>query len=375
MSTTFSKWKTTAEPSKMGPMIRLAPSNDLDSERLLVAAARRGDHEAWRRLTEPLRRELQLHCYRMLGSLHDAEDILQEGLLRAWQKLHTFRGSGTFRSWLYKITSNVCLNALKRRPRRVLPSTYTPPADPDAPVLADVVDPIWLEPYPDALLDGVATNPEAILTLRESVSLAFLAAVQFLTPRQRAALLLQDVLGWRAAEVAKLLDVSVASVNSALQRARSALRKRFPVGAPDGFDGNGMTDDHRGLLERYISAWEAGDAERLAALLKEDAVLTMPPTPSWYRGRAAIARFFATTAFRGELGGRLHLVPTRANLQPAVAIYRRDPDGVLRAMALKVLTTDVAAIREITGFVDPKLFPAFGLPRTMPLTASPTHTA
>lgn len=347
-------------------MIGLAPDQALGNEKSLVEAAQGGDHEAFRRLTDPLRRELQVHCYRMLGSLHDAEDVLQESLLRAWQKLHTFRGRGRFRGWLYKITTNVCLNALKRRPRRLLPSAYTAPADPAAPVLPDVVDLIWLEPYPDALLDGVATNPEALFTLRESVSLAFLAAVQILSPRPRAVLLLQDVLGWRAAEVAKLLDTSVASVNSALQRARSALRKRFPAGTPDRLDGEGVTDDHRGLLERYLSAWEAGDADGLAALLKEDAILTMPPTPSWYRGRAAIAQFFAAVAFRGELGGRLHLVPTRANLQPATAVYRRDPDGILRAMALKVLTTSGGLIREITGFVNPGLFPAFGLPGEMP---------
>ncbi len=343
-------------------MIREAVNRIGHNETLLIEAAQEGDHEAFRLITEPLQHELQLHCYRMLGSLHDAEDLLQDALIRAWQRLNTFQGRGSFRSWLYKIATNACLDVLKRRPRRILPFSYGPPTDPATPVQPDIIDPIWLEPYPDTLLNGMTANPEAAFTLRESVSLAFLAAIQLLSPRQRAVLILHDVLDWRAAEVARLLDASVASVNSARQRARATLRDRFSAGAPDTIDGHVPSQVERTLLDRYLQAWDAGDSNALAALLREDAILTMPPTPSWYLGRAAVARFFETEAFNGELGGRLRLVPSQANLQPAFAVYRRDPDGVSRAMALQVLTVDDGLIRVITGFVNPGLFPAFGLP-------------
>jgi len=346
-------------------MIREAVNRIGDNETSLIEAARAGDHEAFRLIIEPFQRELQLHCYRMLGSLHDAEDLLQDVLFRAWQKLESFRGRGSLRSWLYKIATNACLDALKRRPRRVLPFSNGPAADPAEPVQPDVLEPIWLEPYPDTLLNGLTANPEARFTLRESVSLAFLAAIQILPGRQRAVLILHDVLDWRAAEIAGLLDASVASVNSALQRARATLRKRFPAGAPDAIDGRAPSQVDRRLLDRYLHAWDAGDSHALAALLREDAILTMPPTPSWYLGRDAVALFFETAAFNGELGGRLRLVPSHANLQPAFAVYRRDPDGVFRAMALQVLTVEAGLIRAITGFVNVSLFPAFGLPTTL----------
>jgi RNA polymerase sigma-70 factor, ECF subfamily len=307
----------------------------------LLAAARAGDEHAFAQLTSPYRRELQVHCYRMLGSLHDAEDLVQETMLRAWRRLGAFEGRTSLRRWLYTIATNACLNALEREPRVLL---FPTGSDADPPPLARVS---WLEPYPDTLIpDG---DPQARLDLRESVALAFLAAIQHLPPRQRAMLLLFDVLGWSAAEIAELLDTSVTAVNSGLQRARATLDRR-PTPRP-------TEDEERVLVDRFVAAWERVDIDGLVELLREDAVLAMPPQPMWFVGPAAVGEFFATVPAEGDLT-RIKLVPTRANLRPALAAYfDGEPYGIM------VFELDAGRISEIVGFADAaKSFDRFGLP-------------
>jgi RNA polymerase sigma-70 factor (ECF subfamily) len=334
---------------------------------VLQARAMSGDREAFQVRAEPYRRELQLHCYRMLGSLHDAEDLVQETFLRAWRGYAGFEGRASFRNWLYTIATNACLNVLARRSRarRVLPEAHGAPAD-QPPDGAPATEIAWLEPYPDAALEGIADaapGPEAQYELREAVQLAFVAAIQHLPPRQRAVLLLRDVLGWTAPETAGLLDASVASVNSALQRARATIEQRTPSDRPSVQPA--PDDRQRALLDRYVRAWEGADLDTFVALLREDAVLNMPPWPQWYRGRAAIRSMFAW-AWQAA-GGPLRLVPTAANRQPAFALYHADPDGTtLRAHGIWLLTLDGEAIAALTGFLDPRLFAAFGLPPVLP---------
>jgi RNA polymerase sigma-70 factor (TIGR02960 family) len=322
----------------------------------LVAAAQAGDEDAFRRLTQPYARELHLHCYRMLGSPLDAEDALQETLLRAWRHLGRFEPGTAFRAWLYRIATNVCLSALSR-PRDPIPAgPYAPTPEGEA---------IHLAPYPDALLDELPSSvaePGARYDLRESVQLALLASIQLLPPRQRAVLLLRDVLGFAAAEVAELLESSTASVNSALQRARATLDRR----QAEGRLGIGRTppagEAERSLVRRYVDAWESVDVDRLVALLREDVVMTMPPEPVLFRGRDAIAEFFSTVPAGGALD-EIRLVPTRANRQPALAGYVLDREtGISHGYGIMVLTVDGDEIAEITGFSDPRLFELFGLP-------------
>jgi RNA polymerase sigma-70 factor (ECF subfamily) len=307
----------------------------------LLAAARAGDEHAFAQLTSPYRRELQVHCYRMLGSLHDAEDLVQETMLRAWRRLGAFEGRTSLRRWLYTIATNACLNALEREPRVLL---FPTGGDADPPPLARVS---WLEPYPDTLIpDG---DPQARLDLRESVALAFLAAIQHLPPRQRAMLLLFDVLGWSAAEIAELLDTSVTAVNSGLQRARATLDRR-PMPRP-------TEAEERVLVDRFVAAWERVDIDGLVELLREDAVLAMPPQPIWFVGPTTVGEFFATVPAEGDLT-RIKLVPTRANLRPALAAYfDGEPYGIM------VFELDEGRISEIVGFADAaKSFDRFGLP-------------
>jgi RNA polymerase sigma-70 factor (ECF subfamily) len=343
---------------------QLASHHPAIPEAALIAMARGGDHDAFRRLAEPYARELHVHCYRMLGSLHDAEDLVQETLLRAWRRLDSFTGQAPFRAWLYKIATNACLDALARRSRRIVPSGYGPAADPREPLAAPVTEPIWLEPYPDTLLDQVydaSSEPEPRYVRRESIELAFLAAIQYLPPRQRAVLILRDALDWAAIEVADLLDATVASVNSALQRARSTLKKRLPAGTLDSASLAASDEVERSLLSRYITAWEAADIQGLVALLKEDATFAMPPIPSWFVGREAIAALLTGTIFAAC--GASRLVPTRANRQPALAVYHWDAaSGQYRPFAISLLTLDGDAIAGITAFVDAGLFRHFGLP-------------
>jgi RNA polymerase sigma-70 factor (ECF subfamily) len=332
----------------------------------LQEQAIRGDREAFQALTELYRWELQVHCYRMLGSLHDAEDLVQETFLRAWRSIGRFEGRTSVRNWLYRIATNASLNAIARRrgTKRILPESYGPPAE-HAPEGAPITEVAWLEPYPDALLEGVADTepgPEARYEQHEAVQLAFVAAIQHLPARQRAVLLLRDVLGWSAAETAGLLDTSVASVNSALQRARATLEQRVP--SEDDSSHAAPDDRQRAILMRYLTAWEGADLEGFVALLHEDAVLNMPPWPQWYRGRAAIRATFTWAWQHTEWPVRL--VPVAANRQPGFAVYRRQHGGrVLNANAIWLFTFQHDEIATMTGFLDPKLFAAFGLPPTV----------
>jgi RNA polymerase sigma-70 factor, ECF subfamily len=334
-------------------------------EATLLASAKGGDRHAFQQLTEPHRRELQVHCYRMLGSFHDAEDLVQETLLRAWRGLQGFDGRASTRYWLYRIATNACLNVLAARAsaERVLPETHGPATDqmPDREPASDIC---WLEPYPDSALEHVADDapgPDARYEMREAVQLAFIAAIQLLPPRQRAALLLSDVLGWSAVESARLLDSSVAAVNSALQRARMTLEERL-AGSPR--IAVPASDAQRALLDRYVHAWEHTDVDALTAVLKEDAVMSMPPWKQWYRGRTAIAAFFGHT---GRPGGHapFRLVSTAANRQPAFAFYSRWQSPEWRFHSIQLLTLRGDSIAAMTSFVMPALASAFDLPEVL----------
>jgi RNA polymerase sigma-70 factor (ECF subfamily) len=324
-----------------------------------------GDNQAFARLAEPLRREIKLHCYRMMGSLHEAEDLVQETYLRAWRSFDGFEGSA-FRAWLYRIATNACLNALASRKHadRLLPDQMGL-ASASLPPGAPANDVAWLEPYPDANLEGIVNQtptPEARYSSLEAVQLAFVAGIQQLPARQRAALLLCDVLGWAAAEAASLLGTSTASINSALQRARETLSKRYPDGRP--LDAARPDAAQAELLARYLRAWEGHDLDGFVALLKEDAAAIMPPWLEWYVGRGDIRAFFH--AAWATCGG-LRLVATAANGQPAFAVYEQSAaDGRWVAHSIHVLTLEQEAISTMTLFIEPRLFEAFGLPATLP---------
>lgn len=341
-------------------------------ETRLLSIARAGDEEAFRELAAPYLRELHVHCYRMLGSFHDAEDALQETLLRAWRGLHRFEGRSSARAWLYRIATNACLTALERRTRQPppLPPDLLPGSD--GPPPSPLAEATWLEPYPDVLLDelpGGAPDPQARYDARESVALAFVAALQLLPPRQRSALLLRDVLGWSAAEIADALGTSVSAVNSALQRARATLDAKLAgsaswKAAPDASE--------RALVRRFLDAWESADVDALAALFTEDAVLAMPPLPVWYVGRAAISRFFGS-APAGDPIDHIPLVPTRANRQPALAAYRLDRDtGIHRPYGLMALCLDGEQIAALVGCANTALLTAFELAQELPGGGAPS---
>jgi RNA polymerase sigma-70 factor (TIGR02960 family) len=329
-----------------------------------LARARSGDEAAFRELTEPYRRELQVHCYRILGSVQDAEDMLQETMLAAWRGLDQFRERSSLRAWLYRIATNRCLNALRdtaRRPRETPGLPFEPPEP------THRGEPLWLEPYPDTLLEGTvdsAPGPEARYEAKEAIALSFVAGLQHLPPRQRAVLVLRDVLGYRAAEVAEMLDTSEVSVNSALKRARTTLENRLPAGrerAP--LPGSARERD---LVERFAEAFAHGDVDRVVALLTDDAWARMPPEPYEYQGHEAIARFLEDR-FAARGGRRVRLVPTRANTQPALGYYIQDPHApIARANGLFVLTLEGDRVSAITRFGDGAVFPRFGLPRMLP---------
>jgi RNA polymerase sigma-70 factor (ECF subfamily) len=337
---------------------------------LRLVAARSGDRHEFSNLTEPYRRELQLHCYRMLGSPQDAEDLVQETMLRAWRRIGTYEGRAPIRAWLYKIATNACLDELDRRPRRSLPQLTRPPADPGKPFVAPLGEPIWIEPLPDDLVAAPDSGPEAQYAMREGVTLAFVAALHALPPRQRAVLILRDVLDWSANETSELLDLTVPAVNSALHRARITLAKQYHrAGGREAVPPPG--DRRDSLLDRYLRAWESADVAALTALLKEDISLSMPPSPSWYRGRQAVRAFLHTTIFGDALFAsaanmRWRLSSTRANSQPAFASYLRDASGTYRAFGIQVLTFDGDQIADLTTFVNPALVPRFGLPDPLP---------
>jgi len=320
---------------------------------------------AFEQLAEPFRREIRLHCYRMLGSLHEADDLVQETWLRAWRSFTSFDG-GSMRAWLYRIATNACLNALegRRHQQRYLPDQLGP-ASPPKLEGGPALDVPWLEPYPDLDLEGIvdaAPNPEARYTARESVQLAFVAAIQQLPPRQRAALMLCDVLGWPSAEAAALLATSTASVNSALQRARETLSQRSSNRRPPA--ASQPTPAQQRLLGRYLQAWEGHDVDSFVALLREDATAIMPPWLQWFAGREVIGTFFAAA---WKTCGGLHLVPTAANRQPAFAIYEFSASGKRwNAHSIHVLTLENDVISAMTLFLEPRLFQDFGLPQFLP---------
>ena len=329
----------------------------------LLARARAGDGDAFRELTEPHRRELHVHCYRMLGSLQDAEDALQDSLLAAWQGIGSFEGRASPRTWLYRITTNRCLNARRSASRRRAKEWDVPNVQPPAPTqLGEVV---WLQPYPDALLDDVIDaplGPEARYEQRESISLAFVTALQILPSRQLAVLVLRDVLGFRASEVADMLDATVESVNSALKRARRTLRSRWETSVDDvpRSDTDAAFDDS--VVAKFVAAWESADLDALVALLTDDVFVSMPPMPFEYEGRDVVTRFCASI-FSG--GRRFELVPTRANGQPAFGAYLRDANGISHGVGLYVLTLAAGRICAMTRFENVVL-PFFGLPRSLP---------
>jgi RNA polymerase sigma-70 factor, ECF subfamily len=312
----------------------------------LIAAAQAGDEAAFAALVEPHRRELHVHCYRMLGSFDEAEDLVQETFLRAWRARRTFAGRSTFRAWMYRIATNACLDALGRRPA-VEPAGEIP----------------WLQPFPDRLLPS-EDEPDAVAVARETIELAFLAAVQVVPPMPRAVLILRDVLGWPAKDVADLLETSAASVNSALQRARGALRTHLPEGRLEWSGGEG-SEQERALVQRYVDASERGDAAALAAMLRDDARFSMPPQPELYVGREAIFTVWTEGGFGTEAFGDIRCLVTAANRQPAVANYVRLPgEDEYRGFALDVLRIEAGEITDIVTF-PAQVYEAFGLPLTL----------
>jgi RNA polymerase sigma-70 factor (ECF subfamily) len=326
----------------------------------LLAAARAADEAAYRRLVEPYRGELHAHCYRMLGSFQDAEDALQDALLRAWKGLRSFEGRSSLRSWLYRIATNTCLDLIGRRPKRVLPIERGEPTDPALDPGEPLTEIAWLEPYPDAGLDDLPATPEARYERREGVELAFIAALQHLPATQRAVLICREVLGFSAREVAEMLDTSVASVNSALQRARATVEDKLPDRSQQATLRTLGDDEIRELVERYVDAWERGDVPAVVSMLAEDATFSMPPLAEWYRGRAAILEFLP----RGPLRMRRRFIPVRANGQLAFGTYRwsETPEGGWLRNAIHVITLRGAEIADVTCFLDPGLFGAWGLP-------------
>jgi RNA polymerase sigma-70 factor (ECF subfamily) len=326
-----------------------------------VAATRTGTGREFAELVEPHRRELQVHCYRMMGSLQDAEDLVQETLLRAWQKRKTFQGRGSFRAWLYQIATFACLNVLAHRARRRLPTTDSPPADPRVPIAPPHLEPIWLEPFPDDLLPSEEFAPHALYDQRESITLAFLAAVQALPPRQRAVLLLCDMLEWRASEVASLLETTTSAVNSALHRARLTCAKLYHRQSSESIRLEVNDPTTRVLLDRYVHAWEAPDLEEFVSLLKEDATFEMPPSPSWYLGRAAIRAIAQQLVLGGQV--RWKLLPVRANSNFGYGVYRQEEArGVYVPFGVQVLTIRDGQVATATTFLNPTIFPFFHLP-------------
>ncbi len=336
-------------------MLRAMPTSSTRAtaeERELLAAARAGEEEAYRRLVEPHRRELHAHCYRMLGSVHDAEDALQEAWLRAWRGLERFEGRSSLRSWLYTIATNTCLNAIARRPKRVLPIDYGPPTDPHDGLGMPLIESVWVDPYPDEALgleDGFAA-PDARYEQRESVELAFIAALQHLPATQRAVLILREVLGFSAKEVADSLDTTVASVNSALQRARKTVDERLPAQSQQATLRALGDEGLREVVEGYIDAMQRGDVDAVVAMLTEDAAWSMPPLAAWFTGAEVLPRFLRFGPLSGDW--RWRQIPAHASGQAAVGSYSwYEPEGVYLPFALDVLTLEGPRIKEITSFI------------------------
>jgi RNA polymerase sigma-70 factor (TIGR02960 family) len=329
----------------------------------LLACARSGDGDAFAELTGPFRREIQVHCYRILGSVADAEDMLQETMMAAWRGLDRFEERSSLRTWLHTIATNKCLNQLRASRSAPLPAPAVP-----LPVPSRSGEPLWLEPYPDALLGDLpdaAPGPEARYEARESVSLAFVTALQHLPPRQRAALVLRDVLGYRAPETAVILDCTVDAANNLLKRARATINGQLPPGGRDQAPLPGSAREQQ-ITARFADALERGDVAAIVSLLTDDAWLTMPPLPFEYQGREVIGHFLYAVSFRSGTR-RLRLIPTRANGQPAFGLYVRDRyTPVSHAHGLIVITLAEDRARAMTGFIDSGVLARFGLPRTLP---------
>ncbi|HEX9387994.1 MAG TPA: RNA polymerase subunit sigma-70 [Anaerolineales bacterium] len=332
---------------------------DEQSEQLRLARA--GDQQAFEKLVEPYHHEILVHCYRILGSFEDAEDMLQETLLRVWNHLDAFEGRSSLRTWLYKIATNACLDALDSRRVRGLPRELYGRGDPKEPLPPPSQEVTWVEPFPDEMIDGQPSiYPEAVYEVRESITLAFVAALQKLPGRQRAALLLHDVLGWSANETAEILDMTPVAVNSALQRARETMKQPSERKSTS----SRLNEELSALLRRYVAAWEAADSAALVAVLREDVALTMPPLPVWFGGHADIRSFLENQLFRSMSPFKVRLEAIRANSSPAFAIYQMDSAGIYRAAALHILTIEHGEISEINDFLtfDGQLFVKFGLP-------------
>jgi RNA polymerase sigma-70 factor (ECF subfamily) len=344
-------------------MTDLAPS---PTERAGTRLADRDlDDREFMALVEPLRGELTAHCYRMLGSVHDAEDLVQETYLRAWRAFHGFEGRSSVRTWMYQIATNTCLTALKGKARRPLPTGLGAPASDPTGALESRPEVPWLEPLPDRVVAGTApVDPAAAAVGSEDVRIAFIAALQHLTPIQRAVLILRDVLAWHAAEVAEALDTTVAAVNSALQRARAQMARLDP---PDQASATLRVDDPavQIQLERYVSAFERYDIDAIVAMLTADAVWDMPPFTGWYQGNVEIGRLIATQC-PANGPGDMRLIRTSANGQPAFGLYMREPDGRLKAFQLQQLTVGPEGVSRVTAYFDVRLFERFDLPLELP---------
>ncbi|MDX6637226.1 MAG: hypothetical protein QOJ01_737 [Solirubrobacterales bacterium] len=321
-------------------------------EQTLLAAARRGDEGAFQSIVEMRRSELQAHCYRMLGSTHDAEDAMQEALVRAWRGLPRFEGRSSLRSWLYKIATNACLDAIGRRPKRVLPIDYAPAGDPHAGPGEPVIESVWVEPFPDELIgieDGYA-GPEARYEQREAVELAFIAALQLLPATQRAVLVLREVLGYSAKETADALDTTTASVNSALQRARATVDEKLPEQSQQATLRTLGDEKVAAIVDRYLEAWETGDVDTVVEILAEDATFAMPPLASWFQGSESLRIFLTGWPLSGDW--RWRAIRVQANGQPALAFYAwSDEENAYRRFALNVLTFRGERISDVTAFI------------------------
>src|SRR5688572_23612701 len=325
-----------------------------------LSAARAGDQEAFAQLVEPYRKQVVVHCYRILGSFEDAEDMIQETLVRVWKGLDSFEGRSSLRSWLYKVATNAALDALDSRRVRGLPKELYARADPTLPLPAPLKEVNWVEPLPDEWIDGQPDiYPEARYEVRESITLAFIAALQKLPGKQRAVILLCDVMGWSSNEAAEILDTTPTAVNSALQRARETLKQGERKTKPSRLNEQLVT-----LLARYVAAWETADSAALIAVLREDVALTMPPLPVWFGGRADVRAFIDEFLFRGKYPFKVKLEPVRANGCPAFAVYQMDQGGVYRAAAIQILTVEHGQIAELNDYLtfDGGLFTRFGLP-------------
>jgi RNA polymerase sigma-70 factor, ECF subfamily len=336
------------------------------NETALLDAARNGDEDAFARLVSAHRGALHAHCYRMLGSVADAEDAMQDTLLRAWRSLGSFERRSSLSSWLYRIATNVCLRLIERRPKRVLPIDYGPPGDPHVGVAAPLTESVWIDPYPDERLgieDGLAA-PDARYEQRESVELAFIAALQHLPARQRAVLILREVLGFSADEVADVLDTTATSVYSALQRAHKAVDERLPERSQQETLRSLDDDEVRRIVEDYVDAWERADVDKVVAMLADDVAMAMPPTPTWFRGRDVLDQFLRDRPMSGRL--RWRGLPIRANGQLGVGFYQWDEEReAFLAHSVTVLTLRGSEISQIDAYLTAEQFEAFGLPDSL----------